>query len=113
MFLNDCSYCIHHHVEALKFFWKDEQRVESFIKDPESVNLSDKQQMLVEYAMKLTKTPSKMIKNDVESLRNCGYSDKDILDIALCISYFNFVNRISLGLGVEFSKEEMKGYKYK
>ncbi|MFC1749569.1 peroxidase-related enzyme [Pseudomonadota bacterium] len=110
--MNDCSYCVHHHAEALKFFWKDEQRVENFIKDPQSVTLSDKQQMLVEYAMKLTNTPSKMIKSDVEGLRNCGYSDKDILDIALCISYFNFVNRIVLGLGVEFSEEEMEGYKY-
>ncbi|RMG29506.1 MAG: peroxidase, partial [Methanobacteriota archaeon] len=27
-------------------------------------------------------------------------------------SYFNFVNRIVLGLGVSYSEEEVAGYKY-
>ena len=27
-------------------------------------------------------------------------------------SFFNFVNRIALGLGVEFSEEEKTGYNY-
>ncbi len=38
--------------------------------------------------------------------------DEDILLVNLIISYFNFVNRIALGLGVGFSEEEVKGYKY-
>lgn len=111
--MNDCPYCIHHHAEALKFFWKEEQRIKQFIKDPYSIVLSDNQQLLVDYAIKLTNNPSKMTKNDVADLRKCGYSDKEVLDITLIISYFNFVNRIALGLGVEFSEEELKGYKYK
>ena len=39
-------------------------------------------------------------------------TDEDILNINLVVSYFNFVNRIANGLGVEFSEEEVKGYKY-
>ena len=37
--------------------------------------------------------------------------NKDILDLSLVTAYFNFVNRIALGLGVEFTPEEMAGYK--
>jgi len=48
---------------------------------------------------------------DIDSLRNAGYSDEDILNINLIMSYFNFVNRIALGLGVEYSEEEARGYK--
>ena len=39
-----------------------------------------------------------------------GLSDRDILDVTLVTAYFNFVNRIALGLGVEFSETELKGY---
>ncbi|MGM0510932.1 MAG: peroxidase-related enzyme, partial [Thermoplasmatota archaeon] len=41
-----------------------------------------------------------------------GFGDDDILNIDLVASYFNFVNRIALGLGVEFLPEEVKGYDY-
>ncbi|MDG6218220.1 MAG: peroxidase-related enzyme, partial [Candidatus Thermoplasmatota archaeon] len=36
----------------------------------------------------------------------------EILEIVLIVSYFNFVNRMALGLHVTFTEEEMKGYKY-
>jgi len=47
-----------------------------------------------------------------ERLRQAGFSDEDILSINLIVSYFNFVNRIALGLGVEFSEAEVRGYNY-
>jgi alkylhydroperoxidase family enzyme len=43
-------------------------------------------------------------------LRAVGLSDQDILDVSLITAYFNFVNRIALGLGVAFSDEEVSGY---
>lgn len=43
---------------------------------------------------------------------NRGFSDTDILTINLITSYFNFVNRIALGLGVGFSDDEITGYMY-
>jgi uncharacterized protein YciW len=48
----------------------------------------------------------------VSKLRETGWKDEDILLINMIVSYFNFVNRIALGLGVEFSEEEIAGYKY-
>jgi alkylhydroperoxidase family enzyme len=38
---------------------------------------------------------------DIELLQKAGWSDRAILDLALVISYFAFVNRIAEGLGVE------------
>jgi len=52
-----------------------------------------------------------MKREDIDALRDAGYSDVDILNINLIMSYFNFVNRIALGLGVEYSSEEVRGYK--
>ncbi len=109
---NNCDYCKLHHGEALKHYWKDSEKVQSFMDDPLSYNLPEKTKKMVEYAIKLTKTPDQVTEKDVEDLRSVGFEDRDILDIALITSYFNFVNRIALGLGVDFSPEEISGYKY-
>ena len=45
-------------------------------------------------------------------MRAVGFSDRDILDVNLITSYFNFVNRIAEGLGVAYDPGEMSGYKY-
>ncbi len=56
---------------------------------------------MLRYAVKLTKTPWKMQAEDVEKLRQHGFSDAAILDINQITGYYNFVNRLADGLGVE------------
>lgn len=73
---------------------------------------SDKLRTAINCSIKLTNSPSSITQFDIEELKKSGWADEDILGINLIISYFNFVNRIALGLGVEFSEEEVKGYKY-
>lgn len=110
--LNVCEYCINHHAEALNHYWKDDEKIQKLIKDFRNLDLSDKQKTMLEYSEKLTLTPNEVSEDDIQRLRNIGFTDENILNINLIVSYFNFVNRIALGLGVEFSEEEMKGYKY-
>ena len=108
---NRCEYCINHHSEALNHYWKDSNKIQKFIYDSQSVDLTERQHRMLNYVIKLTKTPFEIEKEDVDALRNSGFSDDDILNINLITSYFNFANRIALGLGVEFSKDEVSGYK--
>ena len=56
---------------------------------------------MLDYAIKLTRTPGEMSAVDVDSLRERGFDDRAIHDICAIISYFAFVNRIADGLGVE------------
>ncbi len=65
---------------------------------------------IVRHAEKLTTAPVAMTDSDLDELRTEGLSDKDILDLTLIVAYFNFVNRIALGLGVTFNAEELSGY---
>jgi uncharacterized protein YciW len=65
---------------------------------------------IVRHAEKLTSAPSAMTESDLGELRAVGLSDRDILDLTLITAYFNFVNRMVLGLGVSFSAEEVSGY---
>jgi len=108
---NSCEYCVNHHGEALNHYWKDKEKLQKLISDFKSLHLPEKTLKMLEYAVKLTRTPEKINREDVDVLRESGFSDEDILNINLIISYFNFVNRIALGLGVEFTPDEVRGYK--
>ncbi len=57
--------------------------------------------VMLDYAVKLTKMPWEMEQGDVEKLRGEDFSDAAILDINQITGYYNFVNRLADGLGVE------------
>jgi uncharacterized peroxidase-related enzyme len=59
---------------------------------------------LVAYALKLTLRPWEMAEQDLEPLRAEGLSDRDIVDANQVVSYFNYVNRVADGLGVELEE---------
>ena len=109
---NKCEYCVNHHAEALKSYWKDDEKVKQAAEDFRKLDLTEKQNAMLEFAEKLTLHPGEMKEDDVKSLREIGFGDEEILSITLITNYFNFVNRVANGLGVDFSEEEMKGYKY-
>lgn len=53
------------------------------------------------FAEKLTLQPSTISKLDVENLSNFNLSDKEISEIVQIVSYFNYINRVADGLGLE------------
>jgi uncharacterized peroxidase-related enzyme len=107
-----CAYCVRHHAEALKARWKDDARVAQAAEDYTQVDLSERVRALGDYGDALTRDPAAVTKGPVVRLRAAGLSARDILDANLIASYFNFVNRIAKGLGVEFTEAEATGYRY-
>jgi len=107
---NDCEYCVSHHVEALRRYIKDEEIIKLLMSADGLETLDPRLSNIVRHAEKLTTAPAAMTESDLGELRAEGLSDGDILDITLIVGYFNFVNRIALGLGVSFSEDEMRGY---
>ena len=53
------------------------------------------------FAEKLTLQPSTISKLDIENLSNFNLSDKEISEIVQIVSYFNYINRVADGLGLE------------
>ena len=56
---------------------------------------------MLEYAEKLTRTPWDVRPADLDHLRRHGLNDEQISDAAQVIAYFNYINRIADGLGVD------------
>jgi alkylhydroperoxidase family enzyme len=64
------------------------------------------------FAEKLTLQPSTITKLDIDTLSDFDLTDKEISEIVQIVSYFNYINRVADGLGLEpedFIDE--KGYK--
>jgi len=109
---NGCQYCTNHHAAALYHYWKDATRVQTLINSRQNLEIPKRLGAVLDYAEKLTTTPHAMAGDDVTRLHSFGLDDTDILTLNLVVSYFNFVNRIALGLGVEWTPEEAIGYQY-
>ncbi len=70
-------------------------------RDHREADLQADDRAMLDYAVKLTLTPGKMCDGDVERLGELGFDQAAVLDICQVVSYFNYVNRMADGLGVE------------
>ena len=59
---------------------------------------------MLDYAVKLTQTPSAVSEADVSALKEHGFDDASVLDMCQVTSYYNYVNRLADGLGVELEE---------
>lgn len=110
---NECDYCQVHHAEALNHYWKDDAKTAQLRSDFRKVELSDVDTAFCEMAEALTLSPGSQSNSPaLDNLRSLGVDDRAILDATLVISYFNFVNRMVLNLGVELNEGEEKGYNF-
>jgi uncharacterized peroxidase-related enzyme len=73
--------------------------------DYRHAGLDRKDLAMLEYAEKMTLRPSEITETDVQALRQVGWSDKAILDIAAVTSYRNFITRMADALGVELTED--------
>ena len=64
------------------------------------VDLAAGDRALCSYAEKLTKHSVGMTGDDIDHLREHGFSDRAIHDATQVIAYFNYINRVADGLDV-------------
>jgi len=110
---NQCFYCQIHHSNALNNYWKDTKKLEKLRKNYFEADLNEREISLCLFAESLTLHPNKLKEPKIiENLKKAGLSDAAILDATLVVSYFNFVNRMVLALGVSIEEDGGTGYKY-
>lgn len=64
-------------------------------------SVTEAEAALCRYAEKLTREPAAIGLADLDALRAAGYDDRRIHDAAQVVAYFNYINRIADGLGVD------------
>ncbi len=85
-------------------FGGDDLLVEQLKDDWRKADLPDAEYAMLEWAEKLTLHPAMMTEGDIQKLRDVGWTDRDILDIAHVCAYFNFRLRMVDGLGLDIGE---------
>ena len=83
---------------------EQERLLEALCTDVRRAELAPADEAMLSYALKLTRAPGRITREDVELLRARGFDDRAIHDICAIVAYYAFVNRIAEGLGVELEK---------
>ena len=104
-YLNKCDYCFEHHFAGFKRLLNDDESAKKYRKaviNNDIESFFDEQYFAgIQYAKKLTLEISKINQQDIAELKAVGFSDGIILEINQVTSYFNYVNRTVVGLGVD------------
>ncbi|MFK5981546.1 MAG: peroxidase-related enzyme [Flavobacteriaceae bacterium] len=103
-FLNKCDYCVTHHFEGFKRLLNDDEKAKKYLNTVLSNSLDsffeEKYLLGINYAKDLTNSLHSINKKTIDDLINIGFSEGEILEINQVTSYFNYVNRTVVGLGV-------------
>ncbi len=92
------------HLHDLRAEVEDPDMVDRLAEDWRGAGLDAPTEVLLGYAEKLTATPASCSQDDIERLRAAGWNDEAISSATQVISYFNYINRIADGLGVEMER---------
>ena len=93
--INKCFYCLTAHGAALRQLSGDPQLGEMIAMNYKVAPLGKKQRAMLEFAEKITKNSADIQEEDRQALRDVGFSDRDIWDIANVTGFFNMTNRVS------------------
>ena len=92
---NHCYYCLVAHGAAVRRLSNDPVLGELMAMNYRAARLSDRHRAMLDFAVKLTAEPWAIQDDDRARLREAGFTDRDIWDIAAVAAFFNMSNRVA------------------
>ncbi|SNZ19755.1 uncharacterized peroxidase-related enzyme [Cohaesibacter gelatinilyticus] len=94
--VNRCFYCLVAHGQAVRDLSGDPQLGEMMVINYRVAKLSKRHRAMLDFSAKLTEKPSEIVDEDRDALRDAGFSEHDIWDIANVVGFFNMSNRVAI-----------------
>ena len=92
---NRCNYCITVHGASVRSLSGDPVLGETVAMNYRAARLNRRQRAMLDFAVKLTAEPWAVEEPDRKRLRDAGFSDRDIWDIAAVAAFYNMTNRLA------------------
>ncbi len=102
---NHCLYCLVSHGAELRQLLGDPVLGDQISYDYRRSGLDQRTMAMLDYAVKLTRTPVECNEIDLQQLRTHGFSDEAIFDIAETAAMYNFTNRMASATGMIPNRE--------
>ncbi|HIG09947.1 MAG TPA: alkylhydroperoxidase [Alphaproteobacteria bacterium] len=102
---NKCFYCLIAHGAAVRQLSKNPILGDELMINYRAAHLNEREKLMLDFSVKLTDSPSKVVKSDRDILRKANFSEEEILEIVEVASFFNMSNRIAIGTDMRPNSE--------
>ena len=99
---NGCKMCVDVHKSIAKMLGLSDERIEQILQGVDAIDTDAKEKALLNFCIKASKKDSyKILKEEIDALKDMGYSDVQIVEAVSITGYFNYINTLSnvFGLG--------------
>jgi uncharacterized peroxidase-related enzyme len=103
--VNHCPYCVIAHGAILRIYAKNPHIADQVAVDHRKADVTPRQKTMLDFAVKLARTPEAVTEEDVQPLRVHGFSDEDIWDIGGITALFALSNRMAHLTGMRANDE--------
>ena len=100
-----CQYCVIAHGALLRVFAKEPLLADQIAINYLHAPISPKQKAMLAFSVKLCRTPELVQETDYAALREHGYDEEDILDIAGITAFFGLSNRMAIVMSMQSNAE--------
>jgi uncharacterized peroxidase-related enzyme len=92
---NNCLYCVVAHGAILRIYEKKPLVADQVAVNYRKADISPRQRAMLDFAMKVCLRSAEVNEADFHTLREHGFSDEDIWDIAAITAFFGLSNRMA------------------
>ena len=103
--INKCFYCLTAHGAAVRAMSGDPILGEQLVMNYRVADLDARQRAMLDFAAKMTTSSAEIDEADRAALRQVGFSDRDIFDIAGVAGFFNMTNRVASAIDMRPNDE--------
>jgi len=103
--INRCWYCQVAHGAAVRELSGRPELGEAMVMNWRAADLDTRQTAMLIFAEKITRASAEIVESDRQALRDAGFSDRDIWDIANVAGFFNMTNRVASATGMQPNPE--------
>ena len=103
--LNHCHYCLVAHGATLRALTGDPALAETIAANYRHAEITPRQRAMLDFAVKVTTASAEIEEADRQALRDAGFSDRGIWDVAEVAAFFNMSNRMSSAVAMKPNPE--------
>ena len=103
--INKCFYCLTAHGAAVRAMSGDPILGEQLVMNYRVADLDARQRAMLDFAAKMTTSSAEIDEADRAALRQVGFSDRDIFDMAGVAGFYNMTNRVASAIDMRPNDE--------
>lgn len=93
---NGCKMCVDVHKGIAKMLGLSDKRIEEVLKGVDAISTDDKEKALLNFCIRASQKDNyKVLKSEIDALKDMGYSDVQIVEAVAITGYFNYINTLS------------------